>query len=189
MWTFTIKSQFVMSLSMQSPMMNSHASKPSTWKRSIKRSDVESIYRNYKTWIVDDTLITLHPPKNLQLHLIATMISHIICHLHCHNLPNHLSIFQEPLRGPSTAFKDNQRGESLSTQKVPLINFHLFFISSRELSFKKGDIIYIRRQIDKNWYEGEHNANIGLLPVQYVDVRDFLLSIEQTIVQWFKYFF
>jgi hypothetical protein len=42
---------------------------------------------------------------------------------------------------------------------------------SRELSFKKGDIIYIRRQIDKNWYEGEHNAMIGLLPVQYVDVR------------------
>lgn len=40
----------------------------------------------------------------------------------------------------------------------------------RELSFKKGDIIYIRRQIDKNWYEGEHNATIGLLPVQYVDV-------------------
>lgn len=43
--------------------------------------------------------------------------------------------------------------------------------SFRELSFKKGDIIYIRRQIDKNWYEGEHNAMIGLLPVQYVDVR------------------
>lgn len=40
----------------------------------------------------------------------------------------------------------------------------------RELSFKKGDIIYIRRQIDKNWYEGEHNAMLGLLPVQYVDV-------------------
>ncbi|KAL7051995.1 hypothetical protein ACKWTF_004717 [Chironomus riparius] len=42
--------------------------------------------------------------------------------------------------------------------------------SNRELSFKKGDIIYIRRQIDKNWYEGEHNATIGLLPVQYVDI-------------------
>lgn len=40
----------------------------------------------------------------------------------------------------------------------------------RELSFKKGDILYIRRQIDKNWYEGEHNGQIGLLPVQYVDV-------------------
>lgn len=40
----------------------------------------------------------------------------------------------------------------------------------RELSFKKGDIIYIRRQIDKNWYEGEVNGMFGLLPVQYVDV-------------------
>lgn len=40
----------------------------------------------------------------------------------------------------------------------------------RELTFKKGDIIYIRRQIDKNWYEGEHNAMIGLFPFNYVEV-------------------
>lgn len=40
----------------------------------------------------------------------------------------------------------------------------------RELSFKKGDIIYIRREIDKNWYEGEINATIGLLPANYVEV-------------------
>ncbi|KAH8232867.1 hypothetical protein KR026_001303 [Drosophila bipectinata] len=42
--------------------------------------------------------------------------------------------------------------------------------SSKELSFRKGDTIYIRRQIDPNWYEGEHNAMIGLLPVSYVEV-------------------
>ncbi|XP_059612596.1 uncharacterized protein LOC132259068 [Phlebotomus argentipes] len=42
--------------------------------------------------------------------------------------------------------------------------------SARELSFKKGDIIYIRRQIDKNWYEGEHNAMLGLLPLNYVEI-------------------
>ncbi|XP_017465529.1 PREDICTED: uncharacterized protein LOC108358266 isoform X2 [Rhagoletis zephyria] len=42
--------------------------------------------------------------------------------------------------------------------------------NARELSFKKGDIIYIRRQIDRNWYEGEHNAMIGLLPVSYVEI-------------------
>ncbi|XP_037907674.1 uncharacterized protein LOC119649465 isoform X18 [Hermetia illucens] len=42
--------------------------------------------------------------------------------------------------------------------------------SARELSFKKGDVIYIRRQIDKNWYEGEHNAMVGLLPVNYVEI-------------------
>lgn len=40
----------------------------------------------------------------------------------------------------------------------------------RELSFKKGDIIYIRREIDKNWFEGEHNATVGLLPSNYVEV-------------------
>nr|BAH71584.1 hypothetical protein [Acyrthosiphon pisum] len=26
--------------------------------------------------------------------------------------------------------------------------------TSRELSFRKGDIIFVRKQIDKNWYEG-----------------------------------
>lgn len=44
------------------------------------------------------------------------------------------------------------------------------FVFRRELSFKKGDIIYIRREIDKNWYEGEHNAMVGLLPANYVEV-------------------
>ncbi|XP_034654409.1 uncharacterized protein LOC117892340 isoform X21 [Drosophila subobscura] len=42
--------------------------------------------------------------------------------------------------------------------------------SSKELSFRKGDTIYIRRQIDPNWYEGEHNAMIGLLPASYVEI-------------------
>lgn len=49
-------------------------------------------------------------------------------------------------------------------------------LNCRELSFKKGDILYIRRQIDKNWYEGEHNGAMGLLPVQYVDVSCDLFS-------------
>ncbi|XP_058460022.1 uncharacterized protein LOC131435823 isoform X2 [Malaya genurostris] len=42
--------------------------------------------------------------------------------------------------------------------------------TARELSFKKGDIIYLRRQIDKNWYEGEHNAMVGLLPANYIEI-------------------
>nr|XP_018907554.1 PREDICTED: sorbin and SH3 domain-containing protein 1 isoform X4 [Bemisia tabaci]XP_018907555.1 PREDICTED: sorbin and SH3 domain-containing protein 1 isoform X4 [Bemisia tabaci]XP_018907556.1 PREDICTED: sorbin and SH3 domain-containing protein 1 isoform X4 [Bemisia tabaci] len=42
--------------------------------------------------------------------------------------------------------------------------------SSRELSFRRGDIIFVRRQIDKNWYEGEHNAMIGLFPINYVEI-------------------
>ncbi|KAF5287124.1 hypothetical protein FQA39_LY16047 [Lamprigera yunnana] len=42
--------------------------------------------------------------------------------------------------------------------------------SARELTFRKGDIIYIRRQVDKNWYEGEHNAMIGLFPANYAEI-------------------
>ena len=40
----------------------------------------------------------------------------------------------------------------------------------RELGFKKGDIIYVRRQVDANWYEGERNAMIGIFPTSYVEV-------------------
>ncbi|XP_047106514.1 sorbin and SH3 domain-containing protein 1 isoform X3 [Schistocerca piceifrons] len=42
--------------------------------------------------------------------------------------------------------------------------------TSRELSFRRGDIIFVRRQIDKNWYEGEHNAMVGLFPLNYVEI-------------------
>lgn len=45
--------------------------------------------------------------------------------------------------------------------------------NNRELSFQKGDIIFVRRQIDKNWYEGEHNAMVGIFPVNYVEVKWF----------------
>ncbi|XP_059489484.1 uncharacterized protein LOC132204758 isoform X2 [Neocloeon triangulifer] len=40
----------------------------------------------------------------------------------------------------------------------------------RELTFRRGDIILVRRQIDRNWYEGEHNASIGLFPFNYVEI-------------------
>lgn len=42
--------------------------------------------------------------------------------------------------------------------------------NNRELSFKKGDIIYIKKQVDSNWYEGERNAMIGIFPTTYVEI-------------------
>lgn len=45
--------------------------------------------------------------------------------------------------------------------------------SSRELTFRRGDIIFVRRQVDKNWYEGEHNAMIGLFPSNYVEILPY----------------
>lgn len=42
--------------------------------------------------------------------------------------------------------------------------------TSRELSFRKGDFINVRRQIDANWYEGEVHGRIGLFPYNYVEI-------------------
>ncbi|XP_037070131.1 uncharacterized protein LOC119091433 isoform X2 [Pollicipes pollicipes] len=43
-------------------------------------------------------------------------------------------------------------------------------INSRELSFSRGDIIFIRRQVDRNWLEGELHGRIGIFPINYVEV-------------------
>ena len=44
------------------------------------------------------------------------------------------------------------------------------FYFSSELSLKKGDIVYLVRQIDKNWYKGEKNGVVGVFPANYVEV-------------------
>ncbi|XP_019522749.1 PREDICTED: sorbin and SH3 domain-containing protein 2 isoform X17 [Hipposideros armiger] len=41
--------------------------------------------------------------------------------------------------------------------------------TSKELSFKKGDTVYILRKIDQNWYEGEHRGRVGIFPISYVE--------------------
>lgn len=39
----------------------------------------------------------------------------------------------------------------------------------RELNLKKGDLVYIFKKIDRNWYEGECLGRSGIFPVRYVD--------------------
>ncbi|XP_022825224.1 sorbin and SH3 domain-containing protein 1 isoform X9 [Spodoptera litura] len=43
--------------------------------------------------------------------------------------------------------------------------------TARELSFRKGELIHVRRQIDNNWYEGELHGRIGLFPYNYVEIQ------------------
>ncbi|XP_072138524.1 sorbin and SH3 domain-containing protein 1 isoform X15 [Mobula birostris] len=40
----------------------------------------------------------------------------------------------------------------------------------KELPFQKGDIVYIYRQIDQNWYEGEHHGRVGIFPRSYIEL-------------------
>ncbi|KAM7009645.1 uncharacterized protein sorbs2a isoform 11-T12 [Tautogolabrus adspersus] len=41
--------------------------------------------------------------------------------------------------------------------------------TDKELTFKKGDAVNIIRQIDTNWYEGEHRGRVGIFPMSYVE--------------------
>lgn len=41
----------------------------------------------------------------------------------------------------------------------------------RELTLQKGDIVYIHKEVDKNWLEGEHHGRLGIFPANYVEVR------------------
>uniref|UniRef100_A0A674EX63 Sorbin and SH3 domain containing 3 n=2 Tax=Salmo trutta TaxID=8032 RepID=A0A674EX63_SALTR len=42
--------------------------------------------------------------------------------------------------------------------------------SPKELSLQKGDIVYIHRQVDANWFEGEHHGRAGIFPTTYVEI-------------------
>ena len=39
------------------------------------------------------------------------------------------------------------------------------------LTFKKDDIIFVRRRIDKNWAEGKLNDKIGIFPIAFVEMN------------------
>ncbi|XP_032357102.1 sorbin and SH3 domain-containing protein 2 isoform X4 [Etheostoma spectabile] len=59
---------------------------------------------------------------------------------------------------------------SLLHQKQPARAIYDFKAqSAKELTFKKGDALNIIRQIDNNWYEGEHRGQVGILPISYVE--------------------
>ncbi|XP_062832016.1 sorbin and SH3 domain-containing protein 1 isoform X43 [Anolis carolinensis] len=40
----------------------------------------------------------------------------------------------------------------------------------KELPLQKGDIVYIYKEIDQNWYEGEHHGRVGIFPQSYVEL-------------------
>ncbi|XP_078499306.1 sorbin and SH3 domain-containing protein 1 isoform X39 [Lissotriton helveticus] len=42
--------------------------------------------------------------------------------------------------------------------------------SLKELPLQKGDVVYIYKQIDQNWYEGEHHGRVGIVPKSYIEL-------------------
>ncbi|XP_016525771.1 sorbin and SH3 domain-containing protein 1 isoform X13 [Poecilia formosa] len=59
---------------------------------------------------------------------------------------------------------------SLLHQKQPARAIYDFKAqTAKEVTFKKGDPVNIIRQIDNNWYEGEHRGRVGIFPIAYVE--------------------
>nr|XP_010301109.1 PREDICTED: sorbin and SH3 domain-containing protein 2 isoform X4 [Balearica regulorum gibbericeps] len=76
----------------------------------------------------------------------------------------------------SSAFTDvgqcatRERRGTTDKEKLPARAVYDFKAqTSKELSFKKGDTVYILRKIDQNWYEGEHHGRVGIFPISYVE--------------------
>uniref|UniRef100_A0A672UH86 Sorbin and SH3 domain containing 2 n=1 Tax=Strigops habroptila TaxID=2489341 RepID=A0A672UH86_STRHB len=90
--------------------------------------------------------------------------------------PSRAKVDQESPGSYSSAFTDvgrctprERRGNS-DKEKLPARAVYDFKAqTSKELSFKKGDTVYILRKIDQNWYEGEHHGRVGIFPISYVE--------------------
>ncbi|XP_074647550.1 uncharacterized protein LOC141903346 [Tubulanus polymorphus] len=40
----------------------------------------------------------------------------------------------------------------------------------KELSFRRDDVIYLLRQVDKNWWEAERHGRRGIVPINYIEI-------------------
>ncbi|ETE59652.1 Vinexin, partial [Ophiophagus hannah] len=56
------------------------------------------------------------------------------------------------------------------TMKAARLKFDFQAESPKELTLQKGDIVYIHKEVDKNWLEGEHHGRVGIFPANYVEV-------------------
>ncbi|XP_053920429.1 sorbin and SH3 domain-containing protein 2 isoform X21 [Cuculus canorus] len=90
--------------------------------------------------------------------------------------PSRAKVDQESPGSFSSAFTDvgrctpRERRGTTDKEKLPARAVYDFKAqTSKELSFKKGDTVYILRKIDQNWYEGEHHGRVGIFPISYVE--------------------
>ncbi|MGH0165568.1 UNVERIFIED_CONTAM: hypothetical protein FKN15_048972 [Acipenser sinensis] len=62
--------------------------------------------------------------------------------------------------------------------------------TSKELTFKKGDTVYLLRQIDQNWYEGEHHGRVGISADTNVELSlrkgERVVLLRQVDQNWYE---
>jgi len=87
---------------------------------------------------------------------------------------------QEDTNGNQALFLNAGKKPS-DCKMVAKASFSFTAQNNRELSFRKGDIIYIKKQVDSNWYEGERNGSVGIFPVTYVEILPSNTDVNSTI--------
>uniref|UniRef100_A0ACB8EX17 Uncharacterized protein n=1 Tax=Sphaerodactylus townsendi TaxID=933632 RepID=A0ACB8EX17_9SAUR len=74
--------------------------------------------------------------------------------------------------------------------KAARLKFDFQAESSKELTLQKGDIVYIHKEVDRNWLEGEHHGRVGIFPANYVEVlppTEIPKPIKSPIIQVLEY--
>ncbi|XP_046578751.1 E3 ubiquitin-protein ligase SH3RF1-like isoform X2 [Haliotis rubra] len=77
---------------------------------------------------------------------------------------------------PNTISQPRQQRQNAPCAKA-LYNYEAK--ESGDLSFKKNDVVILRKQIDDNWFHGELNGQHGFFPVNYVQVLVALPQLPQ----------
>uniref|UniRef100_A0A8C4R4U6 Sorbin and SH3 domain containing 1 n=1 Tax=Eptatretus burgeri TaxID=7764 RepID=A0A8C4R4U6_EPTBU len=63
-----------------------------------------------------------------------------------------------------------RRREEKEARQAARVRYNFRAQSQKELPLQKGDIVYISRKVDQNWFEGEHHGRVGIFPISYVEV-------------------
>ncbi|XP_042565418.1 sorbin and SH3 domain-containing protein 1 [Clupea harengus] len=72
--------------------------------------------------------------------------------------------------GDLLTINDSEKRKSGPERTPALAKFDFKAETLKELPFQKGDIVYIYRQVDQNWFEGEHHGRVGIFPRSYIEI-------------------
>ncbi|XP_068424640.1 sorbin and SH3 domain-containing protein 1 isoform X1 [Clinocottus analis] len=86
-------------------------------------------------------------------------------------VPTHHQFITNERFGDLLNITDNAEKRKSGVERTPaMARFDFRAETLKELPFQKGDIVYIIRQVDQNWYEGEHHGRVGIFPQSYVEL-------------------
>ncbi|XP_045425075.1 sorbin and SH3 domain-containing protein 1 isoform X22 [Lemur catta] len=85
-------------------------------------------------------------------------------------IPTHHQFITNERFGDLLNIDDTAKRKSGSEMRPARAKFDFKAQTLKELPLQKGDIVYIYKQIDQNWYEGEHHGRVGIFPRTYIEL-------------------